>query len=131
CHEKQGKAATAWAEFIEALGIARHDNRQSRADLAEEHIAKLEPTLSKLTIVVPPESDEPSLEITRDGAAVGRAAWGMPFPVDPGEHRFQATAPNKAPFTSTVNVPSSAPAVLTIRIPPLSPAPVGGAPQAV
>src|SRR6185369_12893151 len=58
CHEKQGKPATAWAEFIEALGIARRDHRQARVDLAEEHIAKLEPTLSKMTIVVPPESDE-------------------------------------------------------------------------
>src|SRR5262245_39437134 len=46
CHEKQGRPATAWAEFIEALGIARRDHRQARIDLAEEHIAKLEPTLS-------------------------------------------------------------------------------------
>src|ERR1041384_3389916 len=42
CHEKQGRAATAWGEFIEALGIARRDHRQARAELAEEHIAKLE-----------------------------------------------------------------------------------------
>jgi hypothetical protein len=123
CHEKQGKSATAWAEFIEARGIARNDNRQSRIDLAEEHIAKLEQALSKLTIVVPPEADEPSLEITRDGAAVGRAAWGMPFPVDPGEHRVQAVAPNKVPFSSTVTVSSESPTTLTVRIPSLAATP--------
>jgi hypothetical protein len=120
CHEKQGKLATAWGEFIEALGIARRDDRQARIDLAEEHIAKLEPLLSKMTIVVPPESDEPSLEITRDGAVVGRAAWGMPFPVDPGGHQVQAVAANKVPFRSSVNVDSSSPAsTLTVRIPSL------------
>jgi len=128
CHEKQGRAATAWAEFIEALGIARHDNRQSRIDLAEEHIAALEPTLSKLTIVVPPESDEPSLEVTRDGATVGRAAWGMPFPVDPGEHLVRATAPNKVPFSSTIGVASTPPAVTTVRIPSLAPVPPSARP---
>ena len=122
CHEEQGKPATAWAEFIEALGDARRDNRQARIDLAEEHIGKLEPTLSKMTIVVPPASDEPSLEITRDGAVVGRAAWGMPFPVDPGEHRVQAAAPNKVPFRSLVIVDANAPpATLTVRVPALEP----------
>jgi hypothetical protein len=119
CHEKQGRSATAWAEFIEARGIARHDNRQSRIDLAEEHIAKLEQSLSRLVIVVPAEADEPHLEITRDGAAVGRAAWGMPFPVDPGEHRVQAVAPNKTPFSSTVGVSGESPTTVTVRIPSL------------
>jgi hypothetical protein len=128
CHEKQGRPATAWAEFIEALGIARRDHRQARIDLAEEHIAKLEPALSKMTIVVPPESDEPTLEVTRDGAAVGRAAWGMPFPVDPGEHRVQAAASGKTAFRSTVTVGTgAAPASLTVRIPPLERAPAEGA----
>jgi hypothetical protein len=118
CHEKQGRSATAWGEFIEALGLARRDNRQARVDLAEEHIQKLEPTLSKMTIVVSPESDEPSLEITRDGAVVGRAAWGMPFPVDPGEHKVQAVAPGKLAFRSSVTVDAGAPATtFTIRIP--------------
>src|SRR5262249_34857046 len=98
CHEKQGRPATAWAEFIEALGIARRDHRQARIELAEEHIAKLEPILSKLTVIVPPESEDTTLEVTRDGASVGRAAWGMPFPVDPGEHRVEATAAGRAPF---------------------------------
>jgi hypothetical protein len=131
CHEKQGRPATAWAEFIEALGIARRDHRQARVDLAEEHIAKLEPTLSKMTIVVPPESDEPTLEVTRDGAAVGRAAWGMPFPVDPGEHRVQAEASGKTPFRSTITVgPGPAPALLTVRIPKLDSAPAEGVPEA-
>ena len=129
CHEKRGLPATAWEEFIEALGIARRDNRQARIDLAEEHIAKLEPTLSKVTIVVPPEADEPSLEITRDGAVVGRAAWGMPFPVDPGEHRVQATAPNKTPFTKTLTISAGAPATVAVRIPVLDRAAVA-APEA-
>src|SRR5215471_15908313 len=123
CHEKQGRAATAWGEFIEALGIARRDHRQARVELAEEHIAKLEPTLSKMTIVVPPEADDPSLEITRDGAVVGRAAWGMAFPVDPGDHRVQAVAPGRRPFQTTVAVSSGEGRSLTVSIPALEPEP--------
>ncbi|HEX4339680.1 MAG TPA: hypothetical protein VH062_27420 [Polyangiaceae bacterium] len=121
CHEKQGKPATAWGEFIEARGIARRDNRQTRIELADEHITKLEPTLSKIVVVVPPESDEPSLEITRDGAVIGRAAWGLAVPVDPGEHQLQAVATNKLAFHSVVMVDANAPsATLTVRIPPLA-----------
>src|SRR6266851_3314192 len=48
CHEKEGRTATAWAEFTEALGIARKDDRPQRIELAQSHIAVLEPTLSRL-----------------------------------------------------------------------------------
>jgi serine/threonine-protein kinase len=119
CHEKEGKNATAWAEFMEARGLARQANRQSRIDLAEEHIARLEKSLSRLTIDVPSEADEPALEITCDGAAIARAAWGMAVPIDPGDHRVQAVAPNKTPFSSTINVPGESPTTLTVHIPPL------------
>jgi hypothetical protein len=120
CHEKQGRIATAWAEFIEALGIAKRDRRQGRIDLAEDHIGKLEPMLSKMTIQVPPESDDPALQIQRDGAVVGRAAWGTPFPVDPGDHRVEATAAGKVAYRTTVTVATAPGATpMVVRIPPL------------
>src|SRR6185436_1646486 len=84
CHEKEGRRATAWAEFTEALGLAKKDDRPQRIELAQTHIAALEPTLSRLVIQVGPESgDLTDLEIKRDGTVVRRAAWGSAMPVDP------------------------------------------------
>src|SRR6478735_2027984 len=45
CHEKQQRLATAWAEFIEALGLAKRDGRAARVQFAQEHIEALEPRL--------------------------------------------------------------------------------------
>ena len=76
CHEKEGRTATAWAEFTEALGLAKKDDRPQRIELAQTHIVALEPTLSRLVIQVPEGSDFPELEIKRDGGVIRRAAWG-------------------------------------------------------
>src|SRR5215510_5737479 len=91
CHEKEGRTATAWTEFTEALGIAKKDDRPQRIELAQTHIAALEPTLSRLVIQVPEGSDLPELEIKRDGSPLRRAAWGSPMPVDPGDHQIEAS----------------------------------------
>src|SRR5262245_60063855 len=42
CHEQVGRAATALAEFKQALETAKRDGRDRRVQLAEEHIAALE-----------------------------------------------------------------------------------------
>ncbi|MDP9151201.1 MAG: hypothetical protein M3O36_14835 [Myxococcota bacterium] len=108
CHEKEGRTATAWVEFTEALGIARRDDRQTRVEFARAHIAQLEPVLSRLSIQVPPAADMPDLEIRRDGSVVGRAAWGSPIPVDPGDHLIEAAAPAKMRWKQSVVVGANA-----------------------
>lgn len=52
-HELEGKLATAWAELIEARGLARADGRQDRIELAQQHIDGLLPKLSYVVVVVP------------------------------------------------------------------------------
>jgi hypothetical protein len=123
CHEKEGRTATAWAEFTEALGIARKDDRPQRIEIAQQHIAALEPTLSRLVVQVPPASDLPDLEIKRDGTAIRRAAWGTAMPVDPGEHVLEAFALGKLPWKQTVTVAGGA-ETKSIAVPPLDNAPV-------
>lgn len=92
CHEAEGKTASAWAEFNDALTLARRDGRKDRVELATKHIASLEPRLSRLTIEVPPGARVAGLEIKLDGGGVGRPAWGTAVPVDPGTHTVRALA---------------------------------------
>jgi hypothetical protein len=56
CHERQGKTASAWSDFKEALSVARRDNRSERIRDSEEHIAALEAKLPWLTVSVTRQS---------------------------------------------------------------------------
>jgi hypothetical protein len=104
CHEQQGRTATAWAEFNEALAWAIKDGRESRAKLAREHIATLEPLLRRVAVAPAAQARVPGLEIKIDGVVVGQAAWGVATPLDPGDHIIEATAPEYHPWRSTLTV---------------------------
>jgi hypothetical protein len=95
CHEREGRTASAMAEFREARALAERDNRNDRVAFADEHLKAIEPKLSMLIVVVPPAADLPDLTIIRDGVAIGRTVWGEKIPVDPGTHVVEATAPHK------------------------------------
>jgi hypothetical protein len=104
CHEKQGKLATAWIEYSDAVVAARRDGREDRVEYASGRVAELEPKLSRLTLVLAPDADIPGLSLELDGAAVGRAVIGAPTPVDPGKHSVQASAPGKKTQIFSVEV---------------------------
>ena len=104
CYEKQGKFASAWSTFKEALVVAQRDGRSERVDYAKKHLAVVEPKLSKITIEVTKEANEPGLTVTLDGAPLGAAAWGVGMPVDPGTHQVSASAPNKVTFEQRVEI---------------------------
>ena len=104
CYEKQGKFASAWATFKEALVIAQRDGRAERVKYATKHLAIVEPLVSKITIEVPSETNEPGLSVWLDGAPLGDAAWGVGMPVDPGAHQVTASAPNKQTYEQTLQV---------------------------
>ena len=108
CHEAQGKIATAWIQFSDAFVASRRDRREDRMKFAQEHMAALEPKLSRLTLVVPPNADEPGLELMLDGAPVGSAARGVPTPIDPGRHVVAAKAPGKKEWILAIQVGAAA-----------------------
>lgn len=97
CHEKQGRLASAWLEYSDAMVAARRDGRDDRVEYARERVTELEPKLSRLTIILAADADVPGLTLELDGANVGQAVLGAPTPVDPGEHRVRASAPGKTP----------------------------------
>jgi hypothetical protein len=120
CHEAAGKMATAWSEFQDALASAKRDGRADREDVAREHLAAVEPRLSKLEIRVARETAAlPGLQITRDGIAVGRAAWDVAAPVDAREISVRATAPGHAPFAVTITMEGEG-KVTVVSIPALA-----------
>jgi hypothetical protein len=108
CHQDEGKLATAWVEFNNALSSARRDRRPDREQLAREHIATLEPRLSHVTLVVPEAARVPGLEVKLDGTTVGAAAWGLSVPVDSGAHALTASAPGKRTWSSRFDVADGA-----------------------
>lgn len=100
CYEKDGKLASAWARFHEAVGLAQRLGRADREKTARDRADKLEPKLVKLTI----KAAEKDIVVKLDGTAIDAAALGTPVPVDPGSHTIEASAKGKKTYTSTFEV---------------------------
>lgn len=121
CYEKTGRTASAWAEYREAIPLARAAGSKARQDLATERAQALEERLSTLTIrAMSGEDADPHLEVRRDGVALQAAELGSPIPVDPGDHVIEASAPGKQRWTSKVHVGPDA-AKVQVEIPKLKP----------
>ncbi|WP_437978096.1 hypothetical protein WMF11_16230 [Sorangium sp. So ce295] len=104
CHEKQGKIATAWSEYIDLGAAARKEgNKRLEAD-AKARGAKLELSLPRLTLSVPRAAAIEGLEVTLDGAPVDGALWGQARPIDPGQHKVSANAPGRKPWEKSVTI---------------------------
>ncbi|HYQ15411.1 MAG TPA: tetratricopeptide repeat protein, partial [Polyangiaceae bacterium] len=119
CYEKTGRTASAWAEYREAIPLARAAGSKARLDLATERAQALQDRLSTLTIrAISGEDDDAHLEVRRDGVAVQQAELGAPIPVDPGEHVVEAVAPGRQPWSSKVQVGADS-AKVSVEIPKL------------
>lgn len=104
CNEKQGKTATAWALFNQAIVLARRDGRSDREVFAKEHVDALAPSLSRLVIHVPKGARAPGLTLKLNGVEIGAAAWGTALPVDPGRQEISLSAPAKLPRSFSAEV---------------------------
>ena len=134
CHEREGKVATAWVEFIETAGRANADRNPEREAAARERASALEPRLSFVTIRVDPATiGLTGLTILRDGVPLGPAAFGTSLPVDPGRHVVHAEAPGYAPWEASFEI-GDAPQRSALQVPALvalpSPSPSARAPAA-
>ena len=122
CRELEGKVATAWSDFKDALSLARRDGREDRVQAAQEHIAALEPKLPWLTIEVLEAVEGEAVSL--DGSPMGKPVWGAPVSIDPGVHRLQATAAGYAPWADKLDIKVGA--RLTVTVPRLDRAGVSG-----
>jgi hypothetical protein len=126
CYEGQGRIATAWSTYREALGYAHRDHRDERASFAEERLASLEPRLPKLVLRLP-EGDW-GITVFVDNVPMHAAALDTPQPVDPGMHTIRATAAGRRDFSATIKLAERE--VREISLPPLAPEPLGSVPEA-
>lgn len=126
CYEKLGKLASAWRHYREASDRAVRDGNTERAQAARKFAAELEPRLPRLIIKLrspagpPGVPGMPGVVVRRDGMPVSAALFGTAVYVDPGPHEVTATAPGRAPFSTTVTVAEAA--TSTVEIPELAPA---------
>ena len=119
CYERNGQTASAWATFKDAAGEARVAGQVEREKLARDRAALLEPKLARLAIVVARESAVDGLLVRRDGEPVPTSTWGLPVPIDPGEHAIEASAPGRKAWATAVAVtPASS---SEVAVPPLEP----------
>jgi hypothetical protein len=107
CYEKLGKTASAWIKFKEALAMARADRRADREKKAREHLEELEPRLSRVTVAMPDEVRTlPGFTVEVDGTQVPTISKSWTMPVDRGEHRVDARATGRVPWSGRVTLES-------------------------
>ena len=111
CHERLGKTATAWAEYLEAAALARAEGRASHADKAASLAREVESKLSK--VVIRYDAMEPNVSLLVNGAAV---VPNVQFALDPGEHTLRASAPDYQDFTLTFRVEPSEQRALQVPV---------------
>jgi hypothetical protein len=124
CHEREGKLASAWAEFREAIDVARRDKRADREAFAQKHVEDLAPKVAQMTIILPGKRAV-GLEVRRDGVTIAAPSWGTPVPVDRGPHTVEASAPGYQPWRGAVDVERDG-SLTSITVPPLEPIPPRG-----
>lgn len=117
CHERDGKAASAWLAYTETLAMAAKEGNAERKRLARERIDALEGELSRLRLILPKRVPE-KFWVRLDGVELGSAASHTGFPVDPGNHRVTSGAPGMKTALQTIDVTTPG-ATLDLRLPEL------------
>ncbi|MFL7811570.1 MAG: hypothetical protein AB8I80_23235, partial [Anaerolineae bacterium] len=101
-----------------ALAYAASDAGQTdREAMALERAESLKPRLAYLTVTVAGPNTE-GLEVLRDGEVQRQATFGVPVPIDAGEHRIEARAPDRQPWSKTIVV-AQGPGTIEVRVPQL------------
>jgi hypothetical protein len=119
CYEKQGKLASAWAQYRLAAALARSDGRADRVASAEKRAAELEPRVPHLVLRVPVVA--PGMEVSWGATHVGAGAFDSPIPLDPGAYVMTAAAPGYRSVSTPLELREGERRVLEVS--PLQPLP--------
>jgi hypothetical protein len=117
CHEKTGRTASAWAEYLEVAESARRAGQVERETVAREHARLLESALPHVVVDADPSY---GAQVVLDDRPLGPGAFRTPIPIDPGDHVIRATAWGRKPFSEAFVVPTGS-GTRTLRLPALAP----------
>jgi hypothetical protein len=115
CHEKEGRTASAWAEYVQAAELASRAGQADREKVARTSAAALEPTLPR--IVLRQDGSDP-VTVLLDDHVIGAAVLGTAFPIDPGAHELIVNAPGHKTFSQQITI-VAAPGEKMVTIPKL------------
>ncbi|HWO12694.1 MAG TPA: hypothetical protein VNN80_24520 [Polyangiaceae bacterium] len=118
CYEKLGRFASAWSVYLRVAADTKALGQVDRERVARARAQALEPRVAYLSLQVPEPA--PGIELTLDGSAMGPATWGVPTPLDPGEHVVVARAPGHEPWQGAASIPTHG-ARISLEVPPLKP----------
>lgn len=132
CHRRQGKTASAWREFDEALDYALSADFKEAIEAAFVLREELAAKLSTVTVNVAEGSAKlPKLVVMLDEKPLPRPQWGNALYQDPGPHVVTARADGHETFRAELVLgdDSDAQSVLVELVPlPPPPAPVPPSP---
>jgi hypothetical protein len=109
CENKRGRTATAATRYEDYLGFfarlpADQQMKQGdRAQVAASQRDRLRAVSPKLTLSVTPSAGAGAV-LTRDGVVLARPSWGIPLPVDPGEHLLRLEVAGHEPSEQRIRI---------------------------
>ncbi|NUO49157.1 MAG: hypothetical protein HOV80_09905 [Polyangiaceae bacterium] len=115
CHEQQGKTATAWVEFKDALGQAEQARNSARIDQAKQGVTRVEGVLARVRLKV--ASPAAGQKVTVNGREVRTFDTALPY--DPGELVIEAEAPDRVKSQTNVTL-APGPGTTDVEIPELA-----------
>ena len=105
CQELSGLLATSRASYLAAARLAEREGHRDRQVAALERAQALASRVSRITVIVPHELLVlPGFHLLRDGIEFERASFSIAVATDGGSHAFEASAPGRVPWTTTVNL---------------------------
>jgi hypothetical protein len=126
CHRREGRTATAWREFDEAIRFAQEAEYADAIAVARSYRDSLGRELSELFVDVPKSPPPPEgLVVVLDGKKLPKEQWSVPLFVDPGKHTVTAEAKGHEPFAGEAEVvKAAARSVVVVKLVKLPEAPV-------
>ena len=103
----------------EPLGTNAPKAFQNAQEEAQKELNELEPRIPYVTVQVEGAGAQ-AVSVTQDGVAIPAALIGVPRPVDPGEHEFQALTESLASRPQKITVAEKARQTVALKLEPRS-----------